>query len=278
MYKVSEQKILLDYLIDNINFNRKKAKALLTNKQVKVNNKIVTKYNHVLNKNDVLEISKFTSNNRTNDLNILYEDTHIIVVNKKPNLLTIGTIKEKENTLYHKVSEYVKESNYKNKIFVIHRLDKDTSGIVIFAKDLKTKNMYQDNWDTLVKYRGYIAIVEGILDKKEDLVKVNLKENKNLKVYVARDGKESITKYKVIKENKDYSLLNIELLTGRKNQIRATFEYLNHPIIGDKKYNSIKNPINRLGLHSNKLIIIDPYSNKEMVFETKVPSSFMSLF
>lgn len=214
-------------------------------------------------------------------LDIIYEDKNIIVVNKPSGLLTISTSKEKERTLYHEVSCYVKKSNPKAKIFIIHRLDKDTSGIVMFAKSQDIKYKYQNNWDNLVLKRGYIAIVHGILDSKKGTIKSYLKETKTFFVYSSNDkigGKLGITNYKVIKENNKYSMLNIEIKTGRKNQIRVHLNDLGHSVLGDKKYGNKKSPLNRLALHSNSLIIIEPVTKKKMEFSAKIPKSFELLF
>ena len=214
-------------------------------------------------------------------LNIIYEDKEILVVNKESGLLTVSTEKEKERTLFHEVYTYLKQKNKNNKVFIVHRLDKDTSGIVLFAKNERLKNLFQDNWDSLVKNRGYIAIVEGVLDKKKDTIKSYLKETETLYVYSSlkpQDGKLAITKYNVVKEIKNYSLLDIRILTGRKNQIRVHLNDLSHPIAGDKKYGAKTNPIKRLALHANILEIMHPITKKVLYFETDVPNSFVHMF
>ncbi len=157
-------------------------------------------------------------------LNIIYEDKSIIVINKPAGILTVSTPKEKERTLYHEVSDYVKKSNPKLKIYIVHRLDKDTSGIVMFAKNKNVKYAYQNNWDNLVVKRGYVAVVNGVLERKTGVIKSYLKETKTLFVYSTNDnknGKLAITNYKVVSENKNYSLIDIDIKTGRKNQIRV---------------------------------------------------------
>ena len=245
---------------------------MLTNKSIVINNKIITKYNYLLKHKDFLLINQ---NKVESDLNIIYEDKNIIVLIKPSGLLTIGTDREKEKTLYYMVSDYVKKINKNNKIFVIHRLDKDTSGIVMFAKNEVVKNQYQDNWDKLVRLRKYYALVEGKIDNA-GFVESYLKEDKNFNVYSTKDksGKYAKTEYTVIKNTKEYTLLDINLLTGRKNQIRVHMKDLNHPIVGDKKYGSNINPIHRLGLHAYKLEIIDPISRKLLKFVDKMPRKF----
>ncbi len=217
---------------------------------------------------------------RKKKLDIIYEDKEILVVNKPSGLLTVSTLKEKEKTLFHEVANYIKKSNPKAKVFIVNRLDKDTSGIVLFAKNQNIKYMYQNMWDKL-STRNYIAIVKSNLEKKKGTIKSYLKETKTLLVYSSndkKDGKLAITNYSVIKENKKYSMLNIEIKTGRKNQIRVHLNDINHPILGDKKYGNIKSPINRLMLHANKLTIINPKNNRKMEFISNIPKNFDILF
>ncbi len=209
-------------------------------------------------------------------LEILYEDKYIIIVNKPSGLLTIGTNKEKDNTLYRKVSDYVKKQHKSNKIFIVHRLDKDTSGIILFAKQEEIKRKLQYNWNKTI--RKYIALVEGKV-KKEGIIKNYLKETKTLYTYSTNDnnGKLAITKYKPIISKKEYSLLDIEILTGRKNQIRVHMKDIKHPIVGDKKYDSKKNPIRRMCLHANYLMFKHPITNKNIIIESKCPIIFEKL-
>lgn len=218
---------------------------------------------------------------RKKKLDIIYEDKEILVVNKPSGILTVSTPKEKEKTLFHKVSDYVKKSNPKAKVFIIHRLDKDTSGIVMFAKNQNVKYNYQNKWDNLVLKRGYIAVVYGVLEKKKDSIKSYLKETKTLLVYSSNDkknGKLAVTNYNVIKESKRYSMLDINIKTGRKNQIRVHMKDIDHPILGDKKYGNKKSPANRLMLHAGELVIINPKTKKKMTFVSETPKSFNLLF
>ncbi|MBP3766166.1 MAG: RNA pseudouridine synthase [Bacilli bacterium] len=211
---------------------------------------------------------------RKDRIKILYEDKSIIVVSKPTHLLTIATQNEKERTMFHKVIEYERKKNKNNKVFIVHRLDKDTSGIIVFAKSEKIKKILQDNWDKTKRY--YMAIVEGIPSEREKTIKSYLAENSRLITYSTSDtkGKLAITKYKLIKHSKKFSLLDIEILTGRKNQIRVHMMDNNTPIVGDKKYGSITNPMNRLGLHAYKIIFSHPITNKEMIIEDKLPKEF----
>lgn len=218
---------------------------------------------------------------RKKKLDIIYEDKEILVVNKPSGMLTVSTPKEKEKTLFHEVSDYVKKSNPKAKVFIIHRLDKDTSGIVMLAKNQNVKYSYQNNWDNLVLKRRYVAVVDGVLSKKTDVIKSYLKETKTFMVYSSGDkksGKLAITNYNVVKENKKYSMLDIDIKTGRKNQIRVHLSDINHPILGDKKYGNKKDHVKRLMLHASELTIINPKTKRKMEFICKVPKSFDLLF
>ncbi len=270
------KEILIDWIITNFNKTHKQAKSLLSKEQILVNGKIETQYNYIVNVNDKISIKNSIETEKW-DIPIIYEDNNIIVVDKPSGLLTIATTKEKQNTLYTLVSNYVKTKQKQAKIFIVHRLDKDTSGIVLLAKSEKVKNLYQENWEELVKYRGYIAIIEGQLDKKKDTITLHLEENKQYQMYVSKKGKKAITKYEVIKENSKYSELEIELLTGRKNQIRITFAHLGHPIVGDEKYGAKKVTTIKLGLHAHKLIIMNPVTKKEMSFISPKPKQFKKI-
>ena len=207
-------------------------------------------------------------------LNIVYEDKNIIVVDKEPHLLTIATDKERDRTLYHYVLEYEQNKHKSNRIFIVHRLDKDTSGLVLFAKNQKIKQELQDNWSNNKRY--YQAVLEGKLTKDKDTIKSYITENKALKSYStdAKHGLLAITKYELVETKNNLSLVNIEILTGRKNQIRVHMSEMGNPISGDKKYGAKTNIYKRLALHANKLIIIDPKTKKEMVFESKFKFKF----
>lgn len=278
-YIVNNEDILIDYLINNLKYPHKDAKRKLANGNVLVNQKKITQYNFKLSTNDIITITNFNSK-LSDKVDIIYEDKNIIVVNKPSNLLTIATNTEKEKTLYHLVSFYLKKKNKNAKIFIIHRLDKETSGIVIFAKSEKIKKLYQDNWDSLVKYRGYIAIVEGMVKKENDIILQYLKENEHFYVYPTNSkiGKKAITHYKVLKANNQYSLLDIEIKTGRKNQIRVAMKSIGHPIIGDQKYGA-KNKLEKVfGLCAYNLSIQDPINNKQLNFKIDMPHELKKFF
>jgi len=212
-------------------------------------------------------------------IEIIYEDRDVLVVNKPPRLLTMASATEKERTAYHILTDYVRKGYSKSpkRIFIVHRLDRDTSGIVIFAKNEEAKYSLQEQWDSCEK--KYIAIIYGHLAEKSGAITSYLAENAAHVVYSTENksiGKLSTTYYKVLKETKDYSFLEIELVTGRKNQIRVHFAEMGHPIVGDVKYGE-KDNMRRMALHALSLSFLHPWNGKRMSFETKIPPYFIDL-
>ncbi len=275
-YIVKENEILIEFLKKMFsNLSKNSVKSLLHNEKVFVNGNMTTKYNYELNIGDVVEIREKVAKN----IDIIYEDKDIIVINKPSGLLTVATEKEKNKTAYHLVMEYLKKKNKNNRIFIIHRLDKDTSGIIMFAKNERAKHLYQDNWNDIVKKRCYYAVIDGKMENKEGTIKSYLKENGNM-VYSVKDrsGKLAITEYKVLKERKNISLLDINLKTGRKNQIRVHMKENKTPILGDLKYGEKSKLINRLALHAYKLELVNPVTKKLLIFEASMPNEIKTLF
>jgi tRNA pseudouridine32 synthase/23S rRNA pseudouridine746 synthase/23S rRNA pseudouridine1911/1915/1917 synthase len=213
-------------------------------------------------------------------LSILYEDHDILVVNKISGLLTVSTEKVREKTAYYRLNTYVRKGNQKsrNRVFIVHRLDRDTSGIIIFAKNENAKRFLQEEWPGFKK--KYYAVVHGILSKKEGVITSYLAENRAHKMYSVNDpekGKFAKTGFKVLRESKKYSLLEIDLFTGRKNQIRVHFSEKGFPVAGDKIYGEKDKGIKRLTLHAASLTILHPTTKEKMTFETTVPAYFESL-
>jgi len=269
---VKEEDTIYNYLRKVVtNKSKNNIKTLLKNECIMVNDKIVTKYDYKLNINDIIYINK-----KENNLKIIYEDNDIIVIDKPSRILTISNKEEKEKTLYRIVSDYLKKE--KKKVFIIHRLDFDTSGVIMFAKNTKVQKMYQDNWNDLAIKREYTAVVEGITNNKGH-IESYLKQTKTLQVYSSKnkDGLFAITDYERIKNNNKYSLLKILISTGRRNQIRCHMSDINHPILGDNKYKSRNNPLNRLCLHANRLEIKNPITNEVMTFVSPYPIEFDEL-
>ncbi len=277
--KVKEDSELLEYLYNNLDMPKKKIKQYLTHGSIYVNNVKTTKYNYKLVTGMNIVIDTNNKNKKELPFEIVFEDNEIIVVNKPSGLLTIATNKEKEKTLYHIVSDYLKSKDKNAKVFIVHRLDKDTSGIVILAKNEKIKNQLQENWNEYVSLREYVAVVHGRVKNESGHIVQSLKETKTNLVYVTRrgEGKEAITNYKVMKSNDNYSMLSIHIETGRKNQIRVAMATIGNPIVGDKKYSNVKDNENRLYLHANRLKIYYPVIKKDILFEISNPQEFRKI-
>lgn len=275
---VNRDSQLLEYLYEHLDMPKKRVKQYLVHGAVYVNEDRVTQYNYPLVAGMQIRIDTNSKTSRSLPFSIVFEDDHLLVVNKPSGLLTIATEKEKERTLYHIVRDYVVSKNPYGRIFIVHRLDRDTSGIVLFAKDEKTKNQLQENWNEYVSLREYTAIVCGHPKEEAGQIVQYLKETKTNLVYVSprEDGKKAITNYSVLKSNDKYSMLKVTIETGRKNQIRVAFASKKMPILGDKKYGE-KSKVNRLYLHANRLKIYYPVIKKDILFETSVPTEFKKM-
>ncbi len=257
-------------------------KQLLSHNQVAVNGRPESQFDLELQPSDSVKVN-FTHefkvfNNRR--LKIVYEDDDIIVVEKGYGLLSMGNDKKPDNTAYSILRGYVKWTNPLNKIFIVHRLDRDTSGLMMFAKSMEAKEKMQHNWNNMVLNRVYVAVVEGEPEEKEGTVKSYLVENSRYEVYSTDDPKKgqlAVTRYRTIQTNGKYSLLELELDTGRKNQIRVHMHDLGHPISGDTKYGAEKSPLHRLALHAKTLRFIHPITRQIMDFSSRVPGGFMSI-
>jgi len=269
---------LLKFLYQEMGKNNK-VKSYLQHQLVKVNGEVITQYNFVLKQGDKIEISKDTSEDekRFRDFSIVYEDDDIIVIDKKEGLLSISTAKENKRTAYRMLSEYVKKEDSSNLIFIIHRLDRETSGLMMFAKNEETKNIMQDEWHDRVSERAYLALVPGKPEPWSGSITSYLYESKALIVYSTQNpeaGQLATTHYKIVKGKKDYTLLRVWLDTGRKNQIRVHMKDIGHSIVGDKKYGSKIDPIGRLGLHAWILNFKHPTTGEELKFKTAIPKKF----
>ena len=289
-YVVSKQMGLLDFLLLKItNQSRNNIKKILGSRCVLVDGAVVTQFDFQLAKGDTVTISSVPMSKGKNPvritekckLEIIYEDDDFIAVNKPSGLLSVANDKEKEKTAYRYLMDYVRGKNPRARIFVVHRLDKDTSGVFIVCKNEDLKNLMQDKWNDLVSKRGYIAICDGVFKTKEGTVKSYLKETSTNIMYSSQNphqGQLAITHYKVMKESLKYSMVDVNIDSGRKNQIRVHMGDLGHNIVGDTKYGNPSNPLNRLGLHAYALEFTHPLTKQKLSFKAKTPKEFNSLF
>ena len=271
---------LIEYLPGK---SRKLLKAVLRDRQVAVDGKKVGQFDYPLVAGQRVEIcwQPQKQKQQAQGLEIVFEDDEIIVINKPAGLLTVATDKEKSNTAYALLSKHVKLADPKAKIFIIHRLDRETSGLLMFAKNEKTKRQIQDSWNDTIQQRTYIAVATGCVAEPRGTVVSWLTESSALTVYSSQNphhGQRSVTHYRVMEKNSRYSLLEINLETGRKHQIRVHLQDLGHPVVGDKKYGTGENPIGRLGLHAQVLAFIHPVAGKICRFESPIPRAFGKLF
>ncbi len=259
-------------------------KSYLTHRQVSVNGCITTQFDTPLMPGDRVEVNFGHAREAVSHpmLRIVYEDDDLIVIEKRNGLLSVATDKQIMRTAYSILSEHVKQDDARNKIFVLHRLDRETSGLMMFAKSEEIKVAIQSRWTETVVERKYFAVVEGIVAKDEGVISTYLTESRALKVYVTskEEGKVANTGFRVLKRSKknDVTLLELELETGRKNQIRAHMEYIGHPIVGDKKYGSKRALIGRVALHAGVLSFIHPVTGMRHDFATPIPRKFTELF
>ena len=283
---VSSESELMAFLLASLpGKNRNNIKSLLSNHQVFVDGKMISQFNFKLKPGSEVQIGgeRQTSTHvpLKNDFSVVFEDDNIIVIDKPAGLLTIATDNEKSRTAYHALSAYVKKTHPANKIFIVHRLDRETSGLLLFAKNLPRQQALQKNWEEIVTERSYVAVVEGLVEKEEGCITSYLHENTAMVVYSNQNpkgGKKAVTHYKVIRRSHTHSMLEINLETGRKNQIRVHMQDLGHSIINDKKYGTTTNPIGRLGLHAKRLSFTHPVTRKAMQFQTPTPKKLLLLF
>ncbi len=281
--EVRESDMLMRFLQDSLKHkSRDNIKSLLRNKQVLVNGVVLSQFNHPLNQGDTVLIRWDTTadGNICRNLQIVYEDEYIIVIEKHAGLLSMSAGSESYNTAFSILSSYVKKQRLSNKIFIVHRLDRDTSGLMIFARSEKIQSVLQKDWKNNVRERKYSVLVEGEVEEKEGILKSYIYESKALMMHSTENpekGDIAITHFRTIKTNTNYSLLEVNLETGRKNQIRLHMKDMGHSVVGDKKYGATGNPIGRLGLHASVLEFIHPVTKEVMRFESKVPAKFRRL-
>lgn len=282
-YHVTEDAPLLDFLIGAMPQRKRTAvKNLLGHNQIAVNGIPTTQFDMPLKEGDEVKANltrefRVFYNRR---LKLVYEDDDIIVVHKGYGLLSMGTDKIKEGTAYSILREYLKWQNPRNMLFIVHRLDRDTSGLMVFAKTQEAKDKLQHNWNNMVISRKYLAVVEGKPEPEEGEVRSYLAENSRFEVYSTdkpEDGQLAVTRYRTLRSRNGYSLMEVSLDTGRKNQIRVHMKDLGHPIAGDRRYGAKSSPIHRMALHAQTLRFIHPITRKDMNFSTPIPASFAKM-
>lgn len=283
VFTVTQNDTLLAFLLNQLpGKKRGLLKAVLRDNQVYVDDVPVRQFDHALLPGSKIRVSWERQKQQTisSKLKIVFEDDDLIVIDKPAGLLTISTDKEKKETAYFYLSEYIKRVNSANKIFIVHRLDRETSGLLLFAKNKEVKLQIQENWIDTVNQRTYVGVVEGAVEKTEGTIISWLTETAAYHVHSTPNkevGKKSVTNYRKIGGNRRYSLLQLNLDTGRKHQIRVHMQDMGHPIVGDKKYGAHSNPILRMALHAQVLAFTHPVTGKEHRFETAIPKSFLQI-
>lgn len=277
--------ILFSFVQDKMNGMSKTAvKALLVNQKIMVNDSITTKYDLLLHKGDVVVVNTGGAKGgglHNAKVKVIYEDDYVIAINKGEGLLSVSTEKREETTAFRILLNYLKKVNKRNRLYVVHRLDRETSGVLLFAKNEKVQEALQTFWHQDVYEKVYYAVVEGTPERKNDTIVSWLKESPKSKIVYSsptdNGGQRSVTSYEVVSSNSKYSLLKIKLETGRKNQIRVHMQSIGHPIVGDKKYGSSFSPIGRICLHAALLDVRHPVLGGHLRVEAPVPDKMMSL-
>ena len=257
--------------------------GLLHRGQVKLRGEVTTQFDAPVNEGDAVAIN-FTRPYtvlRHPRLQLVYEDEYVVVVNKGYGLLSVSRGAAKpETTAYNIVKNYLKECDSRQKVFIVHRLDRDTSGLMMFAKTPEAKEAMQHNWNNMVLERKYVAVVEGNVENDEGVIRSYLGETSAHEVFSTQDpqqGKLAVTRYKVLARGQGRSLVEYSLDTGRKNQIRVHSHELGHPIVGDRRYGASQSPIGRLCLPARTLRFVHPQSRNDMNFQLPVPAKFLKL-
>lgn len=282
IFTVNQDDTLLAFLLSHLpDKSRGVIKAVLRDHQVFVDDIPISQFDHALTPGNTVRVRwERERHQASSKLKIIFEDNDLIVIEKPSGLLTIASDTEKRKTAYSLLSEHVKQQDPTNKIFIVHRIDRETSGLLLFAKSSEVKEQIQENWEKTVNQRTYVGVVEGAVAKPEGTIVSWLAETAAFRVYSvtnAQAGKKAITHYRKIGGNSRYSLLQINLDTGRKHQIRVHMQEIGHPIVGDKKYGARTNPINRIALHAQVLAFTHPVTGQAHRFETPIPEQFLKI-
>ena len=281
-YTVRQAMPLLEWLLANVKGSRSKLKATLQGRGVKVNDKYVTQFDYPLTPGMRVSISKSKRNDtfKSRYVKLVYEDQYLVVIEKNVGILSMAAGHSSLN-VKNVLDDYFQRTRQACRAHVVHRLDRDTSGLMIYAKDMQTEQMLEHNWHDIVYDRRYVGVVSGVMGENEGTVANWLKDNRAYITYsspVDNGGKYAVTHFKVLERSADYSLVEYRLETGRKNQIRVHSADMGYPICGDVKYGNDDNPLHRLCLHAYKLCFYHPVTRERMEFATPVPTSFRSLF
>lgn len=283
VYTVEEDAQLLDWLIANLKgLSRNKVKDTLHGRGIKVNGKIVTQFDYPLTCGMKISVSKSKKNDtfKSRYVNLVYEDPYLVVIEKKPGILSMAA-GHKSLNVKTVLDDYFRQTKQRCTAHVVHRLDRDTSGLMVYAKDMQTEQTLEHEWHNIVYDRRYVAVVSGEMEEDEGTIANWLKDNKAYVTYsspVDNGGKYAVTHFRVLDRTTEHSLVEYKLETGRKNQIRVHSADMNHPVCGDVKYGNGDDPIHRLCLHAYMLHFFHPVTRARMEFETPIPSQFRMLF
>ncbi len=282
-FTVKKPAILMDFLMQQMSgISRNKVKAILAGHGVSVNRKMTTLYNYELQPGMVVRVSRHKRSTELNSkfVKIVYEDKDLIVIEKSVGILSMAAAGN-QFCVKSILDEYFQKRHFKCNAHVVHRLDRDTSGLMIYAKNLETQEILEEHWHTIVSDRRYVAVLCGKMEQEGGTVASWLKDNKAFVTYSSptdNGGKYAVTHYHRLKTTDDLSLVELKLETGRKNQIRVHMSDLGYPVAGDVKYGNGRNPIGRLALHAFRLNFTHPRTGEFMDFETPFPTAFMNLF
>ena len=283
VYTVEEDALLLDWLIANLKgLSRNKVKDTLHGRGIKVNGKIVTQFDYPLTRGMKISVSKSKKNDtfKSRYVNLVYEDPYLVVIEKKPGILSMAA-GHKSLNVKTVLDDYFRQTKQRCTAHVVHRLDRDTSGLMVYAKDMQTEQTLEHEWHNIVYDRRYVAVVSGEMEEDEGTIANWLKDNKAYVTYsspVDNGGKYAVTHFHVLDRTTEHSLVEYKLETGRKNQIRVHSADMNHPVCGDVKYGNGDDPIHRLCLHAYMLHFFHPVTRARMEFDTPIPSQFRMLF
>lgn len=275
---VQDDAPLLEWLLENVKQSKSKTKATLQNCGIKVNNRTVTQFNFALHKGDKVSVSTSKKNDQFQSkyVKLVYEDRYLVVVEKSHGILSMGVGQSSLNVKTI-LDDYFKRSRQKCTAHVVHRLDRETSGLLIYAKDMETRQQLEHEWHHSVYDRRYIAVLSGRIEEEGGTVANWLKENKLYVTYsspVDNGGKYAVTHFHVLRTTDTHSLVEFKLETGRKNQIRVHAADINHPVCGDTKYGNGDDPLKRLCLHAYILCFYHPVTHQPMEFSTQIPTGF----